>query len=224
MAEFPTDPQQSKMLISSERYKCTEECLTICAMLDVNNSIFYRPKENKVHADNAKANFARGGGGDHVMLMNAYNQWKDTNYSTQWCFENFIQVRSMKRARDIREQLSSLCDRVEVDRQSNNDPIAIRKAITSGFFYHTAKLKKDGSYRTIKNPHTVHIHPQSSLARKKKEEEVNLPLWLVYHELVFTTKEYMRQVSEIKPEWLTEIAPHYYKKKELQEESSTSKF
>lgn len=30
---------------------------------------------------------------------------------------------------------------------------------------------------------------------------------------VLTTKEYMRIVSEIKPEWLVEIAPHYYSKK-----------
>lgn len=29
---------------------------------------------------------------------------------------------------------------------------AIRKAITSGFFYHTASLQKNGSYRTVKNP------------------------------------------------------------------------
>ena len=35
-------------------------------------------------------------------------------------------------------------------------------------------------------------------------------------ELVFTTKEYMRQVIEIKPEWLIEIAPHFYKKKEIE--------
>jgi pre-mRNA-splicing factor ATP-dependent RNA helicase DHX16 len=26
----------------------------------------------------------------------------------------------------------------------------------------------------------------------------------------------MRQVIEIKPEWLVEIAPHYYKKKEIE--------
>ena len=27
----------------------------------------------------------------------------------------------------------------------------------------------------------------------------------------------MRQVIEIKPEWLVEIAPHYYKKKEIED-------
>lgn len=46
-----------------------------------------------------------------------------------------------------------------------------------------------------------------------------LPRWVVYHELVLTSKEYMRTVSEIKPSWLIEIAPHYYSKKELVDES-----
>ncbi|RDX81849.1 Pre-mRNA-splicing factor ATP-dependent RNA helicase DEAH1, partial [Mucuna pruriens] len=44
-----------------------------------------------------------------------------------------------------------------------------------------------------------------------------LPRWVVYHELVLTTKEYMRQVSEIKPEWLVEIAPHYYQLKDVED-------
>ena len=54
MAEFPCDPQLAKMLIGSERYKCTEECLSIAAMLDCGNAVFYRPKDKQVHADNAK--------------------------------------------------------------------------------------------------------------------------------------------------------------------------
>jgi hypothetical protein len=39
----------------------------------------------------------------------------------------------------------------------------IKKSIAAGFFYHTARLQKDGSYKTVKNPQTVHIHPSSSL-------------------------------------------------------------
>lgn len=57
--------------------------LSICAMLSCGNSVFYRPKDHAVHADNARLNFARGGGGDHVTLMRVYNEWVDTNYSTQ---------------------------------------------------------------------------------------------------------------------------------------------
>ena len=36
--------------------------------------------------------------------------------------------------------------------------------LAAGYFYHTAKLQKNGSYKTVKNPQTVHIHPGSSLA------------------------------------------------------------
>ena len=47
-----------------------------------------------------------------------------------------------------------------------------------------------------------------------------MPRWVIYHELVMTTKEFMRTVSEIKPSWLIEIAPHYYSKKELDDPSA----
>lgn len=98
-------------------------------MLSVNNAIFYRPKDKVVHADNARVNFFRPGG-DHLTLLNVYDQWAETGYSTQWCYENFIQHRSMKRARDVREQLEGLMERVEIEISSNpNDSVPIRKVV-----------------------------------------------------------------------------------------------
>lgn len=45
-------------------------------MLSVNNSIFYRPKDKAVHADNARMNFVVPGG-DHLVLLNVYTQvWR----------------------------------------------------------------------------------------------------------------------------------------------------
>uniref|UniRef100_A0A8B9HGJ5 RNA helicase n=1 Tax=Astyanax mexicanus TaxID=7994 RepID=A0A8B9HGJ5_ASTMX len=210
MAELPVDPMLSKMILASEQYKCSEEVLTIAAMLSVNNSIFYRPKDKVVHADNARMNFIVPGG-DHLVLLNVYTQ---SGFSTQWCFENFIQFRSMKRARDVREQLEGLMERIEVEVCSaNGDSTPIRKSITAGYFYHTARLSK-GGYKTVKHQQTVYVHPNSSLFEEQ-------PRWLIYHELVFTTKEFMRQVIEIDSAWLLEVAPHYYKSKEL--EDSTNK-
>jgi len=85
-------------------------------------------------------------------------------YKLLRCHENYIQARSMKRARDIKDQLVKLCDRVEInaldeklslknDETTNN----IRKAIISGFFYNAAKLHNDGDYKTLKNAHTVMV-------------------------------------------------------------------
>ncbi|KAK2184226.1 hypothetical protein NP493_276g03006 [Ridgeia piscesae] len=213
MAEFPVDPMMSKMILASEKYKCSEEILSVTAMLSVNSSVFYRPKDKIVHADTARQNFFVPGG-DHLTLLNIYNQWQETNYSTQWCFENFIQHRSMKRARDIRDQLEGLMERVEIELVSNPvDNIGIRKAVTAGFFYHTARLsRKAGSYKTVKHQQCVLIHPNSSLYEER-------PRWIIYHELVFTTKEFMRQVIEIENDWLLEVAPHYYKAKDLEDGS-----
>ena len=59
MAEFPLEPMQSKMIIASEEYKCSEEMIVIAAMVSAGNSIFYRPKDKAVLADAAKANFHR---------------------------------------------------------------------------------------------------------------------------------------------------------------------
>jgi pre-mRNA-splicing factor ATP-dependent RNA helicase DHX16 len=219
MAEFPLDPMLSKTVIVSEKFRCTSEILSIVSMLSLGASVFYRPKEKAVHADTARLNFARGGGGDHISLFRCYADWAAAEYSQVWCYENYVQVRSMKKARDIREQLEGYCDRVEVDHLVSNpdDLDSILKAITSGFFYNIAKLGRSGEYQTIKQSKTVYIHPSSVLA---KDEE--RPHWVVYYELVFTSKEYMRQVAPIQPSWLIEIAPHYYKENEV-EDTKTKK-
>jgi len=214
MAEFPLDPMLSKAVIASEKYECVSEVLSTVAMLSLGASVFYRPKEKAVHADTARLNFARGGGGDFMALLRCYSEWAATDYSNQWCFENYVQVRSMRKARDIREQLEGLCERVEIDCTVSNpdDTDSILKAILSGFFYNTAKLGRSGEYQTVKQHRTVYIHPSSVLA---KEEDP--PAWLQYFELAFTTKEFMRQVAPIKPAWLLEIAPHFYQESDVED-------
>ena len=47
MAEFPLEPNLSKMLIMSVSLNCSDEILTIVSMLSVQN-VFYRPKEKQV--------------------------------------------------------------------------------------------------------------------------------------------------------------------------------
>jgi pre-mRNA-splicing factor ATP-dependent RNA helicase DHX16 len=184
-------------------------------MLSVGNSIFFAPKDKRVQAEQARVSFFRPGG-DHLMLLAVWDTWVETNYSSQWCYENFVQFRSMSRARSIREQLVKLMDRTEVAMVSNPDPgntVPIRKAFTAGFFYNSARLQRSGdSYRTIKVNQSVSIHPSSSLYG-------TTPRWLLYFELVLTSREFMRECIEIEPNWLLEVASHYYKAKELEDDS-----
>ena len=72
MAEFPLDPMMAKALLASEQYSCSDEVVSIMAMLQVQNSIFYRPKDKGVHADKARQSFFDPSG-DHVTLLKVWN-------------------------------------------------------------------------------------------------------------------------------------------------------
>jgi pre-mRNA-splicing factor ATP-dependent RNA helicase DHX16 len=99
-------------------------------MLSVNGAIFYRPKDKIIHADAARRGFFTSGG-DHVMLLNVYTSWAASEFSTQWCYENFLQHRSLKCARDVRDQLAGLMARVKIDLVSGaGDTVGIRKVMT----------------------------------------------------------------------------------------------
>lgn len=204
MAEFPVDPQLSRALLASEKYKCTEEVLTIVSMLQESASIFFRPKDKKMEADQARQNFVKTGG-DHFTLLNVFNEWADTGFSIPWTYENYVQIKSLTRVRDIRDQLSGLCERVEISPESNpdqTDVVPIQKAILSGYFNNCARLSRSGdSYKVMKagGSHSVFIHPSSCLFQSQPP-----PRCILFYELVLTSKEYVRQCITIDPKWLLE--------------------
>ena len=112
MAELPLDPMLAKAIVASERYGCSEEMLTIASMLSAGNAGFYRPKDKAVIADAARQRFFNAGGGDHVALLNVYTECEQSGHSAQWCVDHFVQSRTMRRARDVREQLEALLERL----------------------------------------------------------------------------------------------------------------
>ncbi|KAI1344877.1 P-loop containing nucleoside triphosphate hydrolase protein [Xylariaceae sp. FL0016] len=214
MAEFPADPMLAKAVLAADKFKCVDEVLTIVSMLSEASALFFRPKDKKVHADSARNRFTVKEGGDFSTLLNIFNQWVESDFSMVWAKENFIQQRSLTRARDVRDQLAKLCERVEVAPSTcgsaNLDPIM--KAITAGFFPNAARLQRGGdSYRTLKTNTTVYIHPSSVLMKADPPEKT-----VIYFELVLTNKEYMRNCMPIKAQWLNEVAPHFHKKKDLE--------
>lgn len=58
-----------------------------------------------------------------------------------------------------------------------------------------AQLTKSQDYQTLKHAHNVYIHPSSVLAKDQREGVLHSHL--IYHELAFTTKEYMRDCTPI---------------------------
>lgn len=187
MAELSLDPLISKTILASEIYKCSTEILTIISMLFISNSILNQSK-NLISSD-----------GDHLTLLNIYNQWKNANYSREWCLENFIPFQSMEHARQIRDQLEHLIKHVGIEMHSNpTDSISIRKAICAGFFYHTAICVGNGIYKTLYHQRNLYMDLNSCLFDQ-------MPSYVIYFEVISTTKEYMRQIIRIEKEWLDEM-------------------
>ncbi|KAJ1655478.1 DEAH-box ATP-dependent RNA helicase prp43 [Dispira simplex] len=208
MAEFPLDPQLSKMIVESARFSCTNEILSIAAMLSV-PVVFVRPNDDRNRADAAKAEFAHPDG-DHLTLLNVYHAYKAEGGDTDWCWKMYLNKRSLIAADNIRSQLLRIVQRLGLGMDSTpfTDPNYynnIRKALTAGFFMQVGHLQRKNHYLTVKDQQAVHLHPSSALGHK--------PDWVVYNEFVLTTRNYIRTTTEIKPEWF----PNGSTKRELEQ-------
>jgi ATP-dependent RNA helicase DHX8/PRP22 len=203
MAEFPLEPQLAKIVLKAVEFGCTDEVITIVAMLSV-EEIFYRPKDKQAQADMKRAKFFMPQG-DHLTLLNVYKMWAGSKFSNPWCFDNYVQARALRRAQDVRKQLISIMDRYRLNVVScGTKYIRVCKSIASGFFMNTAKKDPQEGYRTIVEGQPVYIHPSSSLFNRQPE-------WCLYHKLVLTSKEYLREVLVVDPKWLVELAPQFYR-------------
>jgi ATP-dependent RNA helicase DHX8/PRP22 len=218
MAELPMEPQLAKMLIASVEFNCTDQILTIVAMLSVPN-VFYRPRDMQAEADREKAKFHQPEG-DHLTLLATYDAWKTSGFSDTWCKGNFIHAQNMRRAKDVRAQLLGIMQRYMHDsdaavsakpghqrhgtREPGRDRDRVRRAICAGFFRHAARWEpRDRCLRTLLEDAQVYIHPSSALYRRS-------PDWCVYHEVICTTREYCYNVIAVEPQWLVELAPQLF--------------
>ncbi|XP_051553380.1 pre-mRNA-splicing factor ATP-dependent RNA helicase PRP16-like isoform X1 [Myxocyprinus asiaticus] len=204
MVEFPLDPALSKMLIVSCDMGCSADILIIVSMLSV-PSIFYRPKGREEESDQVREKFSVPES-DHLTYLNVYLQWKNNNYSSIWCNDHFIHTKAMRKVREVRAQLKDIMVQQKMNLiSSGSDWDVIRKCICAAYFHQAAKLKGIGEYVNVRTGMTCHLHPTSSLFGMGYT-----PDYIIYHELVMTTKEYMQCVTAVDGEWLAELGPMFY--------------
>ncbi|XP_030831683.1 probable ATP-dependent RNA helicase DHX35 [Strongylocentrotus purpuratus] len=203
MAELPVNPMLAKMLLVSGEYGCSEEILTIAAMLQVNN-VFQSPANQRNTAERAKRKFGVKEG-DHLTLLNVHESFIKYKKNSRWCRENFLNSKALIRALAVREQLKKLLKKFKVKMvSSEGDMDTVLRCIVAGFFPNAAHYHPSGEYRTIRDDYPLHIHPSSVLYTQPP------PRWVVYNEVLQTSKDYMRDVTVVKSSWLSEIAPHFY--------------
>jgi len=208
MVEFPLDPPLSKMLIVACEMGCSEEILTIVSMLSV-PAIFYRPSGREEESDSKREKF-NVPESDHLTLLNVYTMWRKNGYSDNWAKEHFIHPKAMRKVREVRMQLKEITEQQKMPLRSiGADWDQIRKCICAAYFHHAARLKGIGEYVNVRTGMPCNLHPTSSLFGMGFT-----PDYVVYHELVMTSKEYMQNVTAVDGEWLAELGPMFYSVKD----------
>ena len=224
-AEFPLDPTLAVMLISSPEFYCSNEVLSLTALLSV-PQIFVRPTAARSRADEMKSHFAHPDG-DHLTMLNVYHAFKGPQAqgdTKKWCYDHFLSLRALQSADNVRMQLKRIMEREELELVSapfgdKNYYNNIRRALVAGFFMQVAKKEASGkTYKTVKDDQTVLLHPSNVLQQESE--------WVLYNEFVLTTKNFIRTVTSVRAEWLLvghlnstmlhqidlgqDIAPTYY--------------
>jgi pre-mRNA-splicing factor ATP-dependent RNA helicase DHX38/PRP16 len=221
MVEFPLDPSLSKMLIVADTLGCIAEILTIVAMLSV-PSVFYRPKGREDESDLAREKFFVPES-DHLTLLHVFTQWKANGYRDDWCTEHFIHskvrfklcgpviyIQAVRKAREVRSQMLDIMKVLKMEYKScGTNWDVVRRCIASSFFHQAARLKGLAEYMNVRTGMPCHLHPTSALYGLGYS-----PDYIVYHELILTSKEYMMCVTAVDPYWLAEYGDKLYSIKE----------
>lgn len=224
MSEFPLAPHLAKVVIESEKLGCEQEVLKIVAMLSIQyQNIFKRGKKYRKESDEVRKTF-QNTDGDLLTLLKIYDTWVWNNYSENWCWENYIQFRHLCDAEEIRQQLEDILRNrgISSPRKGNSNYYTaappnssetkgenIRRAFTAGYFRQIAKKKVRGhAYQTLGYSayvEDVFLHPSSALFSTSHP-------FVLYHEVLSTTKTFIRGVIKIEASWVTEYAPEFASK------------
>ncbi|CAL5346137.1 unnamed protein product [Camellia sinensis] len=245
IAEIPLDPMISKMILASNQLGCSEEIITIAAVLSI-QSIWISARGQQKQLDEAKLRFAAAEG-DHVTFLNVYKGFLQSGKSSKWCNKNFVNYHAMRKVIEIREQLRRIALRIGMVLKSCESDM---QKVLNPIFSHTAPFGwsdlmrndkndekqnsfsclvykiggKKGSYCWIfcerlpfRSEHSATVVcTRLSEVLKKFIFTPHLcysvvnPKWVIYHSIVSTDRQYMRNVISLDPSWLLEAAPHFY--------------
>lgn len=231
MAKFPLAPRYAKMLCLGHQEGCMEYVIAIVSAFTV-KEIFADEndretgqvsKEGRQRISRLRRTWAGKGDakklGDAMVLLRAVGASEYAGGTVKFCAENGLRHKGMVEIRKLRAQLTNSVNLVNPDAEvvlnpRMNPPTAIQcKALCqiclAGLGDHVAHKSSAGNNPQIKNAYKcmaledpVFIHPSSALF------EV-LPEYVVYQEVVETSKLFMKGVIAIEPQWIPILVPNF---------------
>lgn len=165
--------------------------------------------------------------GDHFTYLAVYRAWEANGYSDAWAKDEFLRVRALRTARSVRAQLLGEVRKASGHRRERGSGGVgkgleitscgrnfdkVRKAVCAGYFMNGGqRCSKEWVYRSLavealqeegtgtgqSGLTLMYLHPTSSLVHAPEPPE-----HVVYTELVFTARPFMRHAMAVKGRWL----------------------
>lgn len=212
MVEFPLHPGLTRALLKAASFGCPDLMLPVAAMLSVEN-IFIRPghPEKQKEADQKHRALASMSGGmnDFATLLSIFQLCKSSEKPSAWCKGNWIHWRALKSAFSVETQLREILLRLQqrsdfpVESFDGNKSELFRLCLCAGYFTNVARRSVGKVFCTMDGHGSmVHIHPSSSLF--EQETELN---WVIFHDVLVTSKVYIRTVCPVRYEWVKDLLP-----------------
>uniref|UniRef100_A0A673VE23 DEAH-box helicase 37 n=1 Tax=Suricata suricatta TaxID=37032 RepID=A0A673VE23_SURSU len=237
MAAFPVAPRYAKMLALSRQHGCLPYAITVVAAMTVrelfeeldrpaaSDDELARLKGKRARVAQMKRVWAGQGAslqlGDIMVLLGAVGACEYSGCSPQFCEANGLRDKAMLEIRRLRGQLTTAVNTVcpeaglfvdpKMQPPSESQVTCLRQIVVAGLGDHLARRvqsedlsddKWKNAYKTPLLDEPVFIHPSSVLFRE-------LPEFVVYQEIVETTKMYMKGVSAVEVQWIPALLPSY---------------
>ncbi|TVU25701.1 hypothetical protein EJB05_28206 [Eragrostis curvula] len=211
--KLPLEPSLSRTLIEANELGCLSQALTVAAVLSAEITM-RSTKSNDMEGKRKRQELPDGSGwGDHIQLLQIFECWEQTGYDPKWCVDHDLQVRSMKFSKDVRKQLSQIIQKIakgptDVNSRygwkSDPDYRKLRRALCIGYGNQLAErmLHHNGYHTVGYRSQLVQVHPSSVL---ESDEYGKYPMYVVYHELISTTRPYMRNICAVERAWVEPI-------------------
>ncbi|XP_058493177.1 probable ATP-dependent RNA helicase DHX37 [Solea solea] len=237
MASFPVAPRYAKMLALGKQQDCLPYVIALVAAMtvrevfeDFNRSEGSEEENSKLTQRRARQTQMKrlwaGQGvslllGDLMVMLGAVGACEFSGCTPKFCEDNGMRYKAMVEIRRLRGQLTNavntVCPEVGVFVDPKMTPptehqvFCLRQIVLAGLGDHIARRvqaedildpKWKNGYKTCLLDDPVFIHPTSALFK-------TLPDFVVYQEIMETTKMYMRGISAVEAEWVPQILPQY---------------
>jgi len=203
------------LLATEPSFACASEAAVICAMLTLKDPWLHNSNADRLAA--CKESFAVYEG-DLVSLLNIYRQHETYFHSDKdWAKRHQLSGPLLERAFRVKRQLEGYLQLLQLPLESCGHEVErLQRLACAALFLNAARRLPNGMYRLCRPieearaPHSrFHLHPGSVLAGVQNEAPAD---FVVFVEACGVgDRACLRQCSRVRPEWLPELAPHYFR-------------